>query len=62
MKLHGVFLNYLKVSKEKNLPRMMSIQNPYSLLNRSYEVGLSEISIRDEIGLSSLFSISKWIL
>ncbi|MBD1132915.1 aldo/keto reductase [Pelagibacterales bacterium SAG-MED45] len=33
-----------------DLPRMMSIQNPYSLLNRSYEVGLSEVSIREEIG------------
>ena len=29
---------------------MMSIQNPYSLLNRTYEVGLSEVSIREEIG------------
>ena len=29
----------------------MSIQNPYSLLNRTYEVGLAEISVRDEIGL-----------
>jgi len=43
-------MNYLKVTKEKNLPRMMSIQNPYSLLNRSYEIGLSEVSIREEIG------------
>ena len=42
---------YLELSKEKDLPRMMSIQNPYSLLNRTYEVGLAEISIRDEIGL-----------
>ena len=41
---------FLQLSKELNLPRMMSIQNPYSLLNRSYEVGLAEISIRDEIG------------
>ena len=30
---------------------MMSVQNPYSLLNRTYEVGLAEISIREEIGL-----------
>ena len=30
---------------------MMSIQNPYSLLNRTYEIGLAEISIRDQIGL-----------
>jgi aryl-alcohol dehydrogenase-like predicted oxidoreductase len=43
-------MNYLKVSKESNLPRMMSIQNPYNLLNRSYEIGLSEVSVREEIG------------
>ena len=30
---------------------MMSVQNPYNLLNRTYEVGLAEISIRDKIGL-----------
>jgi len=43
-------MNYLKLYKDKNLPRMMSIQNPYSLLNRSYEIGLSEVSIREKIG------------
>ncbi len=43
-------LNYLQLSEDKNLPRMMSIQNPYSLLNRSYEVGLAEVSIREKIG------------
>ena len=41
----------LQLSKEKNLPRMMSVQNAYSLLNRTYEVGLAEISIREKIGL-----------
>jgi len=30
---------------------MMSIQNPYNLLNRTYEVGLAEVSVRDKIGL-----------
>ena len=44
-------MSYLKISKDKNLPRMMSIQNPYNLLNRSYEVGLAEVSIREKIGL-----------
>jgi aryl-alcohol dehydrogenase-like predicted oxidoreductase len=34
-----------------NLPRLVSIQNPYNLLNRSYEVGLAEISIRENAGL-----------
>ncbi len=42
---------YLELSEEKNLPRMMSIQNPYSLLNRTYEIGLAEVSIREQIGL-----------
>ena len=42
---------YLEITKEKNLPRMMSIQNPYSLLNRTYEIGLAEVSIREQIGL-----------
>ena len=41
----------LSLAIDHNLPRMISIQNPYSLLNRSYEVGLAEISIRDKIGL-----------
>ena len=43
-------MNFLKLSKDKGLPRMMSVQNPYSLLNRSYEVGLAEVSIREQIG------------
>ena len=42
---------FLEIAKEKNLPRIMSVQNPYNLLNRTYEVGLAEISIRDKIGL-----------
>ena len=43
-------MNYLQLAKDKGLPRMMAIQNPYSLLNRSYEVGLAEVSIRENIG------------
>ena len=42
---------YLETSKNKNLPRMMSVQNPYSLLNRTYEIGLAEISVRERSGL-----------
>jgi len=42
---------FLELSKEKNLPRMCSVQNPYNLLNRTYEVGLAEISIREQAGL-----------
>jgi aryl-alcohol dehydrogenase-like predicted oxidoreductase len=42
---------FLEISKLKDLPKMMSVQNPYNLLNRSYEVGLAEISIREKSGL-----------
>ena len=42
---------YLRVSNNKSLARVQSIQNPYGLLNRIYEVGLSEISYRENIGL-----------
>jgi len=44
-------IKFLEISKKHNLPRMMSVQNPYNLLNRTYEVGLAEISIREKIGL-----------
>ena len=42
---------FLEISKLKNLPKIMSVQNPYNLLNRTYEVGLAEISIREKSGL-----------
>lgn len=45
-------MRYLEESKvHAGLPRMITIQNPYCLLNRLFEVGLSEISIREQIGL-----------
>ena len=42
---------FLKISKDMELPRMLSVQNPYNLLNRTYEIGLAEMSIRDQAGL-----------
>ena len=42
---------YLKYSNEKELERIVSSQNAYNLLNRSFEVGLAEISIRESVGL-----------
>lgn len=44
-------MTYLKHSAAKGLPRIMSIQNPYSLLNRTYETGLAEMSVREKVGL-----------
>ena len=42
---------FLEISKNENLPRMLSVQNPYNLLNRTYEIGLAEMSIREQAGL-----------
>ncbi|MGN8133344.1 NADP(H)-dependent aldo-keto reductase [Paraburkholderia sp. 22099] len=42
---------FLRAAEKLGLPRIVSIQNPYSLLNRTYEVGLSEYAHRDNIGL-----------
>jgi aryl-alcohol dehydrogenase-like predicted oxidoreductase len=42
---------YLRLSRERGLPRAQSIQNPYNLLNRSFEVGLAEFAHREKLGL-----------
>lgn len=44
-------MRYLHESEKHNLPRIVTIQNPYSLLNRLFEVGLGEISYRENVGL-----------
>lgn len=44
-------MRYLMESEKHGLPRIVTIQNPYSLLNRLYEVGLSEIGMREKVGL-----------
>jgi aryl-alcohol dehydrogenase-like predicted oxidoreductase len=42
---------YLRAAEQAGTPRIASIQNPYSLLNRTFEIGLSEFSHREQIGL-----------
>ena len=44
-------MKYLQTSEQYNLPRMRTIQNSYSLLHRTYEIGMSEVSLRENIGL-----------
>ena len=43
-------MKYLEYSKT-GLPKMITIQNPYSLLNRLFEVGSAEICKRENVGL-----------
>ncbi len=44
-------MEFIRLAEQFDLPRVVSVQNPYSLLNRSYEVGLAEVSIREQCGL-----------
>jgi aryl-alcohol dehydrogenase-like predicted oxidoreductase len=44
-------MSYLRLAEQYGLPRIASIQNPYSLLNRTFEIGLSEMAIRESVGL-----------
>ena len=41
----------LQLAESGRGPRMVSIQNPYSFLNRSFEVGLAEVAVREDCGL-----------
>ena len=53
---------FLEISKTKNLPRIMSVQNPYNLLNRTYEIGLAEASIREKSGLLAYSPLASGIM
>ena len=53
---------YLRLHREQRLPRIVSIQNPYSLLNRSFEVGLAEFAHREQIGLLAYSPLAFGVL
>jgi aryl-alcohol dehydrogenase-like predicted oxidoreductase len=42
---------FLNAAQTAGLPRIVSIQNPYSLVNRIFEIGLAEFALRDQVGL-----------
>ena len=42
---------FLQAADQCGLARVVSIQNPYNLLNRTFEIGLAEMSIRENVGL-----------
>ncbi|MCV6626351.1 MAG: NADP(H)-dependent aldo-keto reductase [Cellvibrionaceae bacterium] len=55
-------MEYLRLAREYNLPGVVSVQNPYSLLNRSYEVGLAEMSMREQVGLLAYSPLAFGVL
>ena len=52
----------LKLAELNGLPRVLSVQNPYSLLNRTYEIGLAEMSIREQAGLLAYSPLAFGVL
>ncbi|PCJ01933.1 MAG: aldo/keto reductase [Alphaproteobacteria bacterium] len=44
-------MKWLRLSEEHNLPRMVSIQNEYSLLNRPFDTDLHEVAVAEDCGL-----------
>ena len=55
-------MNYLRVAEKYNLPKIVTIQNPYNLVNRTYEIGLSEIGIRENVGLLAYSPLAGGLL
>ncbi|VCU68308.1 General stress protein 69 [Pigmentiphaga humi] len=53
---------FLKLSETRGLPRIASIQNPYSLVNRIYEIGLSEFTRFEQIGLLAYSPLGMGVL
>ncbi|WP_303318919.1 NADP(H)-dependent aldo-keto reductase [Flavivirga abyssicola] len=44
-------MRYLEESKKHNLPRVITIQNAYSMLTRTFETDLAEVALRENVGL-----------
>lgn len=44
-------MQFLRLAEQYSLPPVVSIQNPYNLLNRSFDVGLAEVSLRENVPL-----------
>jgi aryl-alcohol dehydrogenase-like predicted oxidoreductase len=55
-------MRFVHLSETKGLPRVASVQNAYNLLNRTYEVALGEIAIREDVGLLAYSPLAQGFL
>jgi aryl-alcohol dehydrogenase-like predicted oxidoreductase len=55
-------MKYLETSKAHNLARPITIQNSYSMVHRAYESGMSEVSLREDIGLLAYSPLAQGVL
>ena len=52
----------VRLAERENLPRIVAIQNPYNLLNRSFEINLAEVAIRTDVPLLSYSPLAFGVL
>lgn len=55
-------MRFIEESRKHDLPKIVTTQNPYSLLNRSFEVGLAEVSYRENVGLLAYSPLAFGVL
>ncbi len=55
-------MQYLNLAHQHGWPRIVSIQNPYNLLNRTFEIGLAEFSHREHVGLLAYSPLAFGVL
>ena len=55
-------MTFLEIARREGLPVVASVQNPYSLLNRIFEIGLSEIAHRESVGLLAYSPLAFGVL
>jgi len=55
-------MRHIRESEQNVLTKVKTIQNPYSLLNRTFEIGLSEIAIREKVGLLAYSPLAFGVL
>ncbi|MCK5816290.1 MAG: aldo/keto reductase [Flavobacteriaceae bacterium] len=55
-------MKYVRAAEEHSLPKPITIQNSYSLLHRTYEIGLSEVTLEENIGLLAYSPLANGVL
>lgn len=55
-------MQFLRMAEKHNLPKIATIKNPYNLVNRTYEIGLAEIGIREKVGLLAYSPLAGGLL
>ena len=55
-------MKFLELADREGLPRVETVQNPYSLINRTYEIAMAEVSHRENIGLLAYSPLGMGLL